>query len=353
MVDDAAAVDPEAHQHVLPSGSRFDVDVGGVFLVRLADDLVDQLDDDAVLLRDPLHLLLYCRVLRRVQLAEEVGDGGGRAIVDDGGEPVVVVDEAPDVLPERPHEADPLALLEDEFDQVLLGQVGRVLHGDLQHAVVDLHRDPALLLQSVRLHPFQDVVQPREVRVEGDELGAEVEAQALGHLVPGDVEVPHQEVVEPDGGGVRMGRGLLYVGLLQQVLVQKVVVARLVPYQFGGSREPEDVLDGDGERGSQLDGVAQVRLVEDRGVLLVDELHDPEELVAELHRDAEHLPGPVAGLLVPVHIEGQFRTDHPQLVAVVGVLDVQHRCGKGAVAGEAVAADRDRDLLDLVPRFHL
>ena len=74
LVDGAVAVDPVADLDVLLGHVGFDVDIGGAFGLGVEDDLVDELHDDAVRFGDRT-LLLFVRLLIRIELSEDIGDG--------------------------------------------------------------------------------------------------------------------------------------------------------------------------------------------------------------------------------------------------------------------------------------
>jgi len=80
--------------------------------------------------------------------------------------------------------------------------------------------------------------------------------------------------------------------------------------------------------------------------LLVEDLDDPHELAAVVDGRRKDLAGPVARFLVPALIERQFLVDGLEFEGVVGVGDVDDPVVVGAVAGDALVADRDADLLE-------
>ncbi len=163
-------------------------------------------------------------------------------------------DIALDILAESPDAADALVLRVDELDHVVPGQVGGVIHDDMQDAVFDLVGYPPLLEQPVRPDPFEDfLVQGRSGRLITNELCTEEEGEVLGHFLFRYAKFTHQHVVESDLGDIGMGGRFLKNFVVDQVLVQQVVVAGLLADDLGGDRQPVDVMDRDRERCGQLE----------------------------------------------------------------------------------------------------
>ena len=201
------------------------------------------------------------------------------------GQPVAAVDVVEDVAPHAHHELAAGGQVHG-LDRVLAHEVVGVLHRHQQRALLLLHRRAHVLLQELGGEAALQVVGDGAPRGVEGLAGVELR-QGAADLLLRDLEVllddlGHVELVHP-----RVGDRLLHVLLGEQALVhQGPELAGLV-----GAGGAVLVVEGDAQDLGQLLRRLLVLGGEGPAAPLVDELHDPQEVLVEDDGAAQHLGG--------------------------------------------------------------
>jgi len=339
LIEPAASVDPEADFHVFLADIRLDVNIRRPAGVGVVDDLVDELHDDAVGLGDGLVFLFLGFVLRRIRPAQDIADAGVVPLgLKEIGDVLVDVLGQGDVV-------DQLLGLHQAFDRIPLEDVVGIVDDDADGVSLALQGHPELPLEVFLLEVFQQVAGDGELVVVGDELAAVELFEGFPEVILGNPVFRHD---------VALDRLLLLAGLLpggvELIFLERAAGDEVVEAGLAAAGEALLVEEGDAEHLGDLFDEGNLFLVEfPRTALLVEDLDDPHEFAAVVHRGGEDLARPVAGLLVPALVERKFLVDGFQFEGVVGVGDVDNLAVVGAVAGDAFVADRHPDLFELGP----
>ena len=239
--------------------------------------------------------------------------------------------------PDRPAREGPLDIL----DTV---QVIWVVAQDMDAVLVVLQGNPAVVPQGFGIHAVEQSRIEARRAVVFDE-GAPVElAEGLPDVRPGDLVLLQQDRFDVNLTLLRLPDRLLQIGLGDPVVGHQIV-------ELGG--DPPGDLESVEKRDPQCLGEfgdrVLVLLGESSATLLVHELYHPHQILAIGHDGVgQDLLGAESALPVPGAVERERRADGAKLGAAVRVRDVHGAAELGSEAGDALLADGDADLADLV-----
>ena len=329
------AVDPKTDAGLELARHRLDVDVRGLLVEGVDDDLVDELDE----------FVVGCRRLQRIVVGAVVDRSGvhvGQQLVDRAALGAAAKDLF-EGLGKFGLCGDAIGKAGDAGNH--LRHNARVAHGLRVHAHDDqtvgrlLQRQPALRFDELALERAMQHFRADAPGVEGLVRHGKKFRQRGANQRGRYLVAVEQQRLNRFGFKACCFKALRHLLRTDQALGhQAVVLGGLAPRQLGSFLHA--LADGDGQGFAELRNAINLEFAKGLVALVVDDLQHAVQDVTLKNRRHQHLAGAVARALVNLFQEGQGGMNLLERLAIVDVGQIEQLLAEGNIACNALRRDR-------------